>query len=81
MTTEAERRAMLEPVFYTDVGPIPAWFVNGVAEAMRLPCDCALSPYDHKGHAPGCRAGEAWVALMARAREDASDGVNGDLTS
>jgi hypothetical protein len=72
MTSEAaRRRAMLDPVHYLPGGPIPAWFLNGVAEAIGQPCDCGLTPYDHHGHAAGCRAGEAWAALLRRAGAEA----------
>lgn len=67
-----------EAVWFLPCGPVPTWFVNGVARALDAPCPCVLPPDVREGHAPGCPRGEAWDGVMSRA---ASAGVNGRLTS
>jgi hypothetical protein len=57
-----------DAVFFTDAGPIPAWFVHGMSAALKLPCRCAVPADATAGHLAGCARGEAVATLQERAR-------------
>jgi hypothetical protein len=57
-----------DAVFFTDTGPIPAWFVHGMSAALKLPCRCGMPDLAPTVHHADCARGEAVATLQGRAR-------------